>query len=140
MNGSVVQAARYFKVHVSTVRRWIRAGCPCLEEGSVGRTHGSRLDFNAVQHWLTEQRVPMLAQQAQRDELGTMATALYDCLKRDGLMGQTLPAELMVGKIYKRLYKNLTKTDLQWQDVPEELKRVCANYLDSVEAGKFQRR
>jgi hypothetical protein len=137
---TVRQLAMHLGVHIGTVRRWVRFGCPCIELGSVGRGHGTQLDPVEVQQWRVSQLIPTLAAQAEADVLKILATALYDVLKRDGLMGQTLPAELMVLQVYERAHLNITHEPLQLKDLPEEMKRISAIHLDSVERGRHQRR
>ena len=134
---TVGAAATHFKVHASTIRSWIRRGCPCIESGSVGRGHGSRLDHQAVERWLIEQRVPSVAVQAERDVLAIAETALSDLLKRDRWMGQTLPAERFALLFYERLFRNIKQRPLQANDLPAELKRIVTNYLDSIERRIF---
>ena len=137
---TVRETAKQFGVHIGTVRRWIRAGCPCLQLGSVGRGHGAQLDPVEVQQWRVSQLIPTLAAQAEADVLKILATGMFDSLKRDGLMGQTLPAEFVALKIYERIYRNVKETPLEAKDLPDEMKRISANFLDSVERGNFQRR
>ena len=137
---NVQAASKHFRVHPTTVRRWVSRGCPTLELGGVGRGHRSRLDPQSVERWLVEQRVPSASAQAEQDVLAIVATALYDVLKRDGLEGQILAAERVVLMIYERLYRNVKQTPLQVKDLPDEMKRVCFNYLEFVEHGHFQRR
>jgi phage terminase Nu1 subunit (DNA packaging protein) len=141
---SVTQTATHFQVHPATVRGWIRHGCPCVVEGSVGRSHGSVLDLVAVARWRVAQLVPVVAARSEDDVLAVMATILWDSLKRDDLAGKTgiheSQAEHAALLIYERAHRNVKHTPLQRQDLPDELKRVCSNYLDFVERGTFQRR
>ena len=138
---TVGAAATHFKVHASTIRSWIRRGAPCLEAGSVGRGHGSRLDPQAVQNWLVAQRVPSVAVEAEQEVLTILATALFDSVKRDHLADQIGMTEAQAARavlvIFERAFRNVRRQPLQRRDLPEEMKRLCAIYLDSIERRIF---
>lgn len=138
---SVREAAADFHVHVGTIRKWIRNGCPTLELGSVGRSHGSRLDLQEVAQWLLTKKVPMLAKRSDDETLSIIATALDDWLKRDGWAGRTVQTERAALSFYERVYKNLTHQQLELKVLPDAMKLIHSIYLDSVElTGSFQRR
>jgi hypothetical protein len=136
---TVREAAKYFRKHPATVNGWIRHGCPTVSLGSVGRSHGSILDLDAVSRWRVAQLVPMAAQQAETDVLALMGAVLWDSLKRDDLAGKTgiheSQAEHAALLIYERAHRNVKQTPLQRQNLPDELKRVCANFIHSIEEG-----
>lgn len=48
---SVTQTAKYFSVDAATIRRWLRAGCPCVRRGRRGPGHGALLDLQQVAQW-----------------------------------------------------------------------------------------
>ena len=48
---SVLEAASYFDVDQSTIRRDIQRGCPVLRRGSRGPGRGARLELHAVAQW-----------------------------------------------------------------------------------------
>ena len=84
--------------------------------------------------------MPMVAEQDKTDLLTRLETILFDVLKRDGLAGRRLPAEQIVLLIYERAFRTIHERPLEMKDLPLELKRIRANYLDSVERGHFHRR
>ena len=89
-SSSIAEAAARFDVHEETVRRWIRAGCPCVSPGEVGRGHGARLDLNDVARW----RAARAGMKQTGDVMTKVETALLDVLRRDGGNGYPLPFEL----------------------------------------------
>jgi len=141
---TVTETAKHFRVDRSTVNKWISKGCPCVEWGSAGRSHGHRLDLDAVQRWRVAQLVPTLAQQSEADVLAIVETALLDSLKRDDLATRTKTTEAQVALavliIFERVYRNVKQTPLEPHQVPEQLRHLCTVYLDSVERGRIQRR
>jgi hypothetical protein len=108
--------------------------------GTGGRGHGTEFDPAEVERWLLEKYFPRLAERLEENQLKAIATGIYDCLKRDGLQGQTLPVEQMAGKLYERCYRNIKKAPLLLSDLPDDLRRVFLDYIDSAEAEKIQRR
>jgi hypothetical protein len=88
---SLPEAARHFKVTPETIRRWIRAGCPCVSPGEVGRGHGARLNIGDVARW----RAARAGVPAVPDDLMTrIETAIVDTLRRDGGNGRPVAADL----------------------------------------------
>jgi hypothetical protein len=144
MTLSLTEAANALGVHVATLRKWIRQGAPTLALGSVGRTHGTQVDPEAVKLWRAQRAVPSLTHTAQADTLQTVAVALFDTLKRDDLAatagltdGQAAMAVLMV---FERAYKNVKREPLAVDGVPELLKPFHAIVLESLEQGTFHQR
>jgi hypothetical protein len=98
---SIEQAAQHFGVHAETVRRWIRAGAPCLSPGQPGRGHGARLDLLAVARWRgATGDVP-------DDVLLKVQGALLDVMRRDG--GKGVPAHVEVGATREQAAAILTQ-------------------------------
>lgn len=91
LGATVQEAALHFGVSVETVRRWLRAGAPCLSPGSVGPGHGALVDLAALERWRGQSRP-----ESDRDVLPLVQTALHDVLRRDGGTGRPLWAELRV--------------------------------------------
>ncbi len=48
---AVCEAAKHFAVDPSTVRRWIKAGCPVVRQGRRGPGGGARLNLDEVAIW-----------------------------------------------------------------------------------------
>lgn len=132
---TVDEVAQHFGRPPGTIRLWIRQGCPTLELGSVGPGNGSRLDLKAVEAWRVRRWVPTFTAQSEDDVLALVETALVDVLKRDNLMGKTMPAEWMAGLIYARVFQNLKQRPLESQDLPADLARIVTNHLRSLERG-----
>lgn len=131
------QLARHFEVHPSTIRRWVAAGCPVLELGSVGRGHGASFHIPAVEQWRIRQTVPTAIHRSDQETLDVVTTALLDTLKRDDLAKRAkitgMQAALVVLLIFERVYRNIKQQPLERQEVPEEMRHLCAIYLNSVE-------
>lgn len=140
---SLRESAKFFRVDVSTIRRWVQIGCPCLALGSVGRGHGTLLDLEAVARWRAAQCVPQLTERAYDHVLELAEVALIHALTRDGLARRTrttdAQAALSVLIIFERLYRNIMQRPLEKAQLPEQLRHLCANYLDSVERGTEHR-
>lgn len=138
---TVAGIARHFKVDRSTVNRWIQAGCPVSDLGSVGRGHATQLDLEAVSRWRVAHCVPIVAQQSDDRVLGLVAQALIDALKRDELARRmkTTDAQAALGVliVYERLYRNVMQGPLTREQLPQQLMQICTNYLDSVERNTF---
>ena len=137
-------AAKELKVHIGTLRRDVRNGCPTLSLGSVGRGHGTQIDPEAWKLWRAERAVPSLAQQTQDTTLSTLTTILVDTLKRDDLAACAQLSEgqayMAVLKIYERAYRNVTQSPLTADQLPVELKPFHAIVLESIERGTFYSR
>lgn len=125
------QAAQILRVDVSTLRRDIVAGCPTVELGGVGRGKGTLVDVDAVRRWRASTR---------GDVLPLLASALTD-LFREAIYEDariTPPqAVLLFVKIYERVFERLMRHMLLPEDLPPEMKRLCAICLDSIERGNF---
>ena len=136
--------AKKFEVDRSTVSRWIQAGCPVLELGSVGRGRGSQLDPEAVARWRVGQCAPAVARQSDEHVLGVVTQALLDALNRDDLARRTKTTEaqaaLAVLIVFERVYRNLKERPLTREQLPKPLMRLCTIYLDSAERGIIHRR
>lgn len=140
----LAQAAKQLHCHRSTISRWLKQGAPCLEEGRDGRGHSAIVNVDALMRWKAGKLAPALAQRNDDDILRLVETALFDALKRDDLARRTkttdAQAALAVLIIFERLYRNVKQQPLEPRGVPEQMRRLCTDYLDSVERGTFQRR
>jgi phage terminase Nu1 subunit (DNA packaging protein) len=87
---SISEAAGYFDVSTETVRRWIRAGCPCITPGEVGRGHGARLNLADVARW----RAVNAGVPVDGDVIEDLAAALVEVATRDGGKGRPIAAEI----------------------------------------------
>lgn len=125
------QLARHLGVPIYTVRRWVKAGCPC-DKGTEGRHKGHRFDPQAVVEWWIRKCFPALARHADRDVLKLVERVLYQVLKLDELQDLTLRATETVAAVYRRAHMNVTGTPFDPQDYPDELKRISNIRLDSV--------
>jgi hypothetical protein len=79
-------------VHEEAVRRWIRADCPCVSPGEIGRGHGARLNLQDVASWRAAR---MGAGGPGADFMERIEQVLYDTLRRDG--GNGRPAHVDLG-------------------------------------------
>lgn len=140
----LAQAAKTLSLHRSTLSKWLKQGAPCLEEGHSGRGHTARVDLEAIQRWRARKFAAGLAQRNDTELLELMVRALMDAMKRDDLQRRTKTTAdqvaLCVLIIYERYYRNLKQQPLEPQDVPQAMRNLCTDYLDSVERGTFQRR
>jgi len=140
----LAQAAKHLRLHRSTLSKWLKAGAPCLEEGQSGRGHTAMVDLDALMRWKAGKLAPGLAQRNDEDLLALMATVLMDALKRDALATRTKTTEaqaaLAVLIIFERLYRNVKQQPLTPQHIPEQMRHLCTDYLNSVERGTCQRR
>jgi hypothetical protein len=140
----LIEAARALKVDPSTLRRWVAAGCPCLEEGTVGRNHGAILDLDVVSRWRAERHDAVSVQRQNADLLAIIASALIDSLKRDGAHkrvditeGQ---ASGLLALAYKRIWQNLTRQPVDEFVSPPEIAHLCAIWLQYTEDPNSLRR
>lgn len=61
---SLEETARFFRVSVPTMRRWIADGCPVMEKGSSGQAYKLRL--RAVAAWRNEQEASAAAEEEEK--------------------------------------------------------------------------
>ncbi|MCC7203116.1 MAG: hypothetical protein IT393_10715 [Nitrospirae bacterium] len=117
------QAARVLNRDTSTLRRWIKKGCPTVRMGETGR-EGSLVCLDDIKRW-----------RAGVDGIGstelleTFATALLDSLKRDEVHlraeiteRQTAIALLLA---FNRLFKNMYHREIDKDDpLPEAIRQI----------------
>ena len=136
-------AAKQLRLHRSTLSKWLKAGAPCVEEGSDGRGHTAIVDLDALMRWRAGKLAPGLAQRNEDDMLQLFETALMDSLKRDDLARRAkitdMQAALILLVIFERLYRNVKQEPLTPQHVPAQMRHLCTDYLNSVERGSQRR-
>lgn len=130
MTVSLTQAASVLRKSPMTVRRWIKAGAPCVSLGEVGRGHGSRVDLDALQRWLAHRAAPGLTETAQAIQLDALAESLWRVLRNDGVAEKVGISERQAAGllllVYERLAKDLTHRPVDLEDLPEQMKRLCS--------------
>lgn len=75
---SVHEAALRFGVDVVTVRRWLKAGCPCVRRGHRGPGRCALVDLEQVALW--RKRSTVVDGVTVEDALQRIASALCDAL------------------------------------------------------------
>ncbi len=127
---TVAQAAKVLGKSPMTLRRWIAAGAPCFELGEVGRGHSSRVDLDALQHWLANRAAPGLTETAQAAQLDSLAESLWRVLKNDEAAAKVgISARQAAGLLiltYERLAKDLTHRPVDIEDLPAQMQRLCS--------------
>jgi len=112
-------AARELRVSPATLRRWLRAGAPAMQPGSVGRGHGAMVCLADVQRWRRAQVAPA-ADPTDDVLLDRVARALHDVFARDAGRGFPAHRELelrdrqaaaLLVVAYHRLHRELTGRD-----------------------------
>jgi hypothetical protein len=127
---NVNEVARRLKKSRMTVLRMIEDGCPVVEPGSVGRTHGTILNFSDVQQWLVNRAAPGLKQQHERFQLEQLAESLWRVLRSDqaaqavGISERQLAGILVL--TYERIAKDLTHTPVDLRRLPARMKQICS--------------
>jgi hypothetical protein len=113
-----------------TIRRWIKAGAPCLELGEVGRGHGAIVDLDAIQQWRAAQAAPGLTEQSQAIQLDHLAESLWRVFKNDAVAAKVGIAERQAAGVllltYERLAKDLTHRPVDLEDLPGRMKQLCS--------------
>ena len=127
---TINKAARALGKTPSTLRRWIQKGAPTVKLGSVGRDNGSLVNIADLQCW----RGGGGAVTANDDELlARLAIALLDTIRRDevhhriGITEKQAAALLVL--VYQRYYRNLVNEQVDIDNLPEEMKHICAILL-----------
>lgn len=78
---SVREVANFFHVDEVTIRRAIRAGCPCVRRGSRGPGNGALLDLQQVAQWRGQ--TGSSAEQTTAAILEKIAVVLLRSLKKN---------------------------------------------------------
>mgnify|MGYP001175494123 FL=1 len=138
MNGiPLAQAARALKIHRTTLRRWIAAGCPVVELGEVGRGRGSLVDLAAVRRWKSAQAGGDAVTRDDERVLGLIAESFVDCLKRDGFHHRAQIAEGQAAGflflVFERVWMNVTRRSRDEIALPEQMKRLRSIYVGWAE-------
>lgn len=121
------EAARLLGIDASTLRRDIRAGCPVVELGSVGRSKGTRVDLDQVRRWRATKHGEVLP---------TLEAALLDVFRdaiHEKLKIQPGQLAYLLIRIYEKVYEDVTHLPLV--ELPEEMRRLCTICLDFLEHG-----
>lgn len=138
---TLTAAAQHLKVHIGTIRKWIRSGAPTLALGEVGRGHASEVDPEALQTWRAQRAVPTLRSREKQDLLSLLTTILLDTIKRDDLARcahlTDAQAAAIVLLIYQRAHLHITRSPLAIDQLPPELRPFSAIVLLSIETGNF---
>lgn len=123
------EAARELKKSPSTLRRWVRRGCPTVSLGQAGRGKGSIVRLSDIQRWRAGN-----AEVSQDERLQFLAICLMDCYKRDEIhrrIGITArEAAGLLAFVYERYYKNLTHEPLDTNNLPPEIKQLCTVWIE----------
>jgi hypothetical protein len=131
---SVIQAASVLQKSPMTVRRYIKAGAPCISLGEAGRGHGSRIDLDAFQHWLARRAAPGLTAKAEAVQLDQLAECLWRVLRSDQAAEKVGISERQAAGLllltYERLAKDLTREPVDLADLPARMKQLCAISTD----------
>jgi phage terminase Nu1 subunit (DNA packaging protein) len=138
------RAAKTLNVHIATVRKWIRKGCPCIEQGEVGRRGGTEVDLEQVRRWRVQQVIPSFEERSQADTLQLLTVALLDVLRRDDLAGRAhlseAQAALVTLLVFERAYRNLKHKPLTLEYLPVAMKPFHSIVVSSMESGTFHQR
>lgn len=127
---SVKEAARVLRKSPMTLRRWIKAGAPCVSLGEVGRGHGAIVDLDAIQRWRAAQVAPGLTDTAQAVQLDQLAESLWRVLRSDeadrkvGISERQAAGLLLLA--FERLSKDLTHRAVDLEGLPPRMKQLCA--------------
>jgi hypothetical protein len=127
---SVAEAARLLRKSPMTIRRYIKAGAPCLELGGVGRGHGARVDLDALQRWRANKAAPGVTLTQQAIRLDDMAESLWRVLRNDAAADKLGISERQAAGLllltYERLAKDLTQKPVDLADLPARMKQLCS--------------
>lgn len=133
----IEQAARVLRIDVSTLRRWIVAGCPVVTLGEVGRGKGSTVNLDQVRAWRASQLIPGMIQQSQEDTLAGIACAFEDAMKRDSAYQRVGICEAQAAGflvlVFERMWMNVTKRSRDEISLPPQMKQLRAIYLQWAE-------
>lgn len=92
-DASLAEAALALGISVSTVRRNVREGAPCVSLGAAGRGKGSRVDIDKLRAWRGGGETP---QQNDQQVLAAAAKGFYAAFGRDA-PGHGRPAHAVLG-------------------------------------------
>jgi hypothetical protein len=127
----IEQAAEALGVAPATVRRWVRAGAPCVELGAAGRGKGSLVDLAELRRW----RAGAAVVPDGDDLVQRLPELLFDFWRRDsGLDG---PAHRDLGisdragagylvVLFEYVCKRL---DLEADDLPSEIEQLRSVFV-----------
>ena len=127
---TVKQAAKVMRKSPMTLRRWIKAGAPCVRLGEVGRNHGTLIIIDEMQRWRAAQVAPGLILAEQRIQLEHLAESLWRCLRSDAIAEKLGISEAQAAGAllltYERLAKDLTRKPVDLADLPDRMKQLCS--------------
>ena len=117
-------AAQTLNKSESTLRRWIRRGCPTVQLGETGR-EGSLLILEDVQRW----RVG-LSGVGDDNELQQIADSLLDTIKRDEVYERAGISERQAAIVlllaFQRYFRNTKHRQIEKEDVlPDAIEQIC---------------
>ena len=125
------EAAAVLGVDVSTLRRDVKAGCPTVDLGSVGRNHGTLVNIEEVRRYRAVHR---------GDVLPIVETAVLE-LVENGIYARArvTPAQAIVilMKLYERVYELISARPLEKAAVPEQMRHLCSICIRLIEDGHF---
>ncbi|MCC6543093.1 MAG: hypothetical protein IT392_01150 [Nitrospirae bacterium] len=119
----ITQAAKELRKTPSTIRRWIRQGCPTVQLGETGR-EGSLVILEDIKLWRAG---------IQRNDdivMDKVAIALLDALKRDGVHERAGTSERQAAMIlllaFNRYFKNEKLREIDRDDkLPDAIVQIC---------------
>lgn len=126
----VVAAARELSCSPATLRRWLRAGAPCVQPGGHGPGRSARVVVADVERWRRGEPGADLMQR--------IGVALVDVLRRDGGEGVPAhrslniprrPAAALLAIAYERIYRAMTGNDAK--ALPAEIEHAVRDLTDS---------
>lgn len=125
----ITQAAKILRRHPATIRKWIAAGAPTVEHGSVGRGKGSLVRVDELRRW----RAGSVAAIDDEALFQRLAVALEDTIKRDAVHERVGIHEGQCAGVlaltFERLSRNLMQRQVDLDRTPPEIARLCAIWL-----------
>lgn len=120
---TLTEAARELNKSESTLRRWIRKGCPAIRLGETGRD-GSLVRIDDIKQWRAGVSI-----NADHD-LEIVAEALLDTLKRDCVHERAVISERQAAIVlllaFQRYFRNTKHRQPEKEDVlPETIEHLC---------------
>jgi len=129
----LAQAAKELRIHPSTLRRWIVAGCPVCELGEVGRGKGSRVDLEAVKRWRGQKAHDAQRQRTDEEILSLLVRSLVDVIQEDMAHLRFEMAEGQAAGLlscaYQRFWRNFMLRSGDEYQRPPEIEHLCAIWL-----------
>ena len=121
---SIDEAAKALNRTPSTVRRWIRNGCPTVRLGETGR-EGSLVMLDDVQRWRAG-----LSGVGDDNELQQIADSLLDTIKRDEVYERAGISERQAAIVlllaFQRYFRNTKHRQIEKEDVlPDAIEQIC---------------